>query len=200
MIKRYFNGVIKQVHEQVGVAGKNIVMILCGNDFPADAEWSIKRYSADEEDSVFFAYRQYNQGSIAEAYDPFLNIIVDCFKKYGDGNFERFLTEAGIYKLQIEPLLSYYENGFCKRSQPVLLSEAEYERELFIKGIVSLLVECSKIKPVIIALNRFQLADKGTMSVVKYLVENPLPNIGIIIGVSESGQCPLFLKETLGCI
>lgn len=53
MIKRYFNGVIKQVHEQVGVAGKNIVMILCGNDFPADAEWSIKRYSADEEDSVF---------------------------------------------------------------------------------------------------------------------------------------------------
>lgn len=200
MIKRYFNGVIKQVHEQVGVAGKNIVMILCGNDFPADAEWSIKRYSADEEDSVFFAYRQYNQGSIAETYDPFLNIIVDCFKKYGDGNFERFLTEAGIYKLQIEPLLSYYENGFCKRSQPVLLSEAEYERELFIKGIVSLLVECSKIKPVIIALNRFQLADKGTMSVVKYLVENPLPNIGIIIGVSESGQCPLFLKETLGCI
>ena len=49
-----------------------------------------------------------------------------------------------------------------------------------------MLKRLSDIQPVVIVINRFQMASRSTLELVNYLIENPHKNIGIVLGVNES--------------
>ena len=115
MIDKYYNGVVEQVYNHVGKIEKNIVMASYNNDFSIENLETVKR-SRTQEDSVFFASREFGYRELAGAYDPFLETICDMFRKYGTDSFDAFMESCGVYELHREILRSYYENGRCERN------------------------------------------------------------------------------------
>ena len=185
MFEKYFDGVIEQVYGKVLNTEKNIVMACYSNSFSVAELESIKRYS-EERDDVFFAWKEYTSEEIVGAYDPFLNIICQMHKEYVKGDFNEFLTQCKVYELHRDVLNSYYETGVCKRQENVLLDEVEYEQGRMTKTIALMLKAVAAYKPLVIVVNRFQLASKSTIQLMEMLVEEPTDRIGIVLGVNEA--------------
>ena len=184
MIEKYYNGVIEQVYSKVGALEENIVMACYSNDFSIWGLDAIEEYSKNQ-DGVYFACHEYEYNAIVGAYEPFLDIICTMYREKVNGDFEEFLESCGVYYLQKKTLSSYYETGVCAREESVLLNEAEYERGRMTEAITSMLRKLSEIMPLVIVVNRFQLASRSTIEVLNRLLKYPTSQIGIVLGINE---------------
>ena len=63
------------------------------------------------------------------------------FHRYCSGTLEEFMEECDVYKLQRPVFESYFENGFCERTEQILIDEVEYEQERMRNSIVTMLSE-----------------------------------------------------------
>lgn len=97
----------------------------------------------------------------------------------------------------METFESYYNTGECKRAEVVLVDEVAYGQRRLCEGIAAMLKRCVQYMPIVVAINRFQMVGESTMNLIKYLIENPIVDLGIFMGVSESGKCPEYNKENL---
>ncbi len=185
MIDKYYNGVIEQVYNHVGTTDRNIVMASYSNDFTIEELETVKRYR-QQEDSVFFASREFGYRELTGAYEPFLDTICDMFRKYGKGGFAAFMQECGVYELHREILSSYYESGICVRNENVLLNEVAYEQIRMTEAIASMLKALAKEHPIVLVINRFQMASRSSFELVHELLEHPDKNIGLVLGVNDS--------------
>lgn len=185
MIDKYFNGLIEQVCGRVGKTNRNIVMASYSNDFSIRTLESIVKHSEDEE-NVFFSWCEFDSDRLTGAYEPFLDVICDAYRKNGTGDFADFMRSCGVYELQQGTLNSYYETGRCVREENVLLDEVEYEQERMTEAISSMLRAIAEIRPIVVVINRFQLASGSTMKLVNQLLEDPSMNIGLVLGTNES--------------
>lgn len=184
MIEKYFNGVIEQVYSRIGQVEKNIVMARYNNDFSVLDLNTVKRYLAMP-DGVFFSCCELEYDTIVGGYEPFLDTICSMFRKYGKGSFEAFLSECNVYYLQRGVLESYYETGKCVRRENVLLNEVKYEKNRMTEAIASMLRNIAEKHPLMIVINRFQLASANTMDLVQRLIVEPSPNLGLVLCVNE---------------
>ena len=185
MIDKYYNGVIEQVYNHAGTTEKNIVMASYNNDFSIEKLETVKRYRK-QMDSVFFASREFGYRELTGAYEPFLDTICDMFREYGTGDFDAFMDTCGVYELHKEILRSYYENGICTRNENVLLNEVAYEQRRMTEGIASMLKTLAKEHPVVLVINRFQMASRSTLELVRELIVHPDAGIGLVLGVNDS--------------
>lgn len=185
MISKYFNGVIEQVYSKVGIAEKNIVMACYSNDFSVVDLELLQCYS-EADDGVFFTWYEYEHDAFVGAYDPFLDIICEMYHRYISDSFDKFLEDCGVYYLHRPIFKSYFETGVCKRTEEVILNEVDYEQQRMTEAIVAMLNAVATCKPLVIVINRFQMASPSTMLVIRQLLENPTSNIGIVLGANES--------------
>lgn len=186
MFEKYFDGVIEQVYERVTKTEKNIVMACYSNTFSVSGLETIKRYSIAQ-DNVFFTWKEYKQGILVGAYDPFLDIVCEIHRTYIKGDFNEFLTKCQVYELHREILNSYYHSGNCRRIEPVLLDEVEYEKQRMARTICLMIKEIVEYKPIVMVINRFQAASRSAMHLVQLLIEEDIPNLGVVLGVNEAG-------------
>lgn len=184
MSEKYFEGVIEQVYDRVTKMEKNIVMACYNNSFSLEGLTAKKRYS-ENKDNVFFAWNEYERGGLAGAYHPFLEVICEIFRTYIKGDFNEFLTKCRVYELHREILNSYYQTGVCKRIEPVLLDEVEYEQRRMTKTISLMMKTVAEYKPIVMVINRFQRVSKSTLDLICLLLEEGIPNLGIVLGVKE---------------
>lgn len=184
MIEKYYNGVIEQVYNRVGKEERNIVMASYNNVFSIAGLENIKLYQ-QQEDNIFFAWHEFENDTLPGAYEPFLDTICNMYRRYVDGDFGAFLEKCKVYELQRKLFLSYYKCGVCERDESVLLNEVAYEQRRMTMAIGDMLTELSRNHPVVIVINRFQMASRSTMALVQRLLINPSKNIGLVLGVSE---------------
>lgn len=191
MIEKYYNGVIEQVSGQVGKLEENYLLVRYNNDFSI---WDLESVSRGQgRQDVFFSCHEFKHEEIAGGYEPFLEIICKMFRKYGTGSFSSFMEECEVYKLHRSALLSYYETGVCIREELILLGEVEYEQSRMAQAIVTMLLRLAEIHPIMIVVNRFQLASRSSMILLSKLLSRKTKNIGIVIGVSDEQSMPEFL-------
>lgn len=184
MIGKYFNGVIEQVYHRIGQEEQNIVMACYGNSLSVSELETVKRYS-EEPDGVFFACTELEQDRIVGAYEPFLDIICEMFRRYETGSFEDFLEECDVYHLQMGVLKSYYETGQCVRSENVLLNEVVYEQHRMTEAVATMICRLAEAHPVMIVINRFQYASRSTVKLLNRLLQMGCRNIGVVLGINE---------------
>lgn len=183
MIEKYYSGVIEQIYNRIGKETRNIVMANYSNDFSIENLEVIRRYQSNE-DNVFFAYSEFSYNTLIGAYEPFLDIICNMHRRFIGGSFDDFQKECGVYYLHRQVLNSYYETGECFREEMVLLNEVAYEQRRMTMAIADMLKRLSEVKPLMIVINRFQMASKSSIETIKYLIDNPCANIGIVLGVN----------------
>ena len=185
MFEKYFNGVIEQVYGKVKEAENNIVMVCYNNSFSVEGLDALKRYS-ENMDSVFFAWKEFSSDEIVGAYEPFLDVICKVHKEYIKGDFNDFLSECQVYELHREILKQYYETGVCRRVEKMLLDEVKYEQMRMTNTLATMLKRVAEYKPIMLVVNRFQVASQSSIRLIRTLLENPSSNIGIVLGVNEA--------------
>lgn len=195
MIGKYYKGVIEQVYSRLGEAEQNIVMAQYSNDFSV-AELGEIRENIVKDAHVFFACHEFSYHEITSGYAPFLSMICQVFRMFGEGDFDHFLEECGVYVPHREVLDSYYRTGHCKRTEMVLLDEVEYEQRRMSEGIAAMLRKAAKLCPILLVVNRFQLASRSAMELVCELLLHPSANIGIVLGANEK---PVQGENILKC-
>lgn len=183
MIEKYFDGVVEQTFYQTGSTDKNIVLACYNNDFSV-SYLNDERYS-NRGGNVFFACVDLPYDEIVQAYSPFLDIVCDAFREFGEGEFEDFLDECGVYSVHKPILKSYFDTGICVRNEAVLLDEVAYEKRRMTEAIAKLMIKLSDIRPLLLVINRFNFVSKSAIDVVLYLLDNPVTNIGIVLGTNE---------------
>ena len=99
----------------------------------------------------------FSGGAIAGAYEPYISIICDMFRRYRKGNFEDFLEECDVYYLHRPVILNYFRNEAYRREDTILLGEVEYEQERMASALEQMLLRLAEECPVAVALNNFQL-------------------------------------------
>ena len=193
MIDKYYNGVIRQVMSGIGNTPHNSILVRYSNNFSI---WDLESVTCfREQNDVFFACHEFSYNEIAGGYEPYLRIIRHMFQRYGDGDFETFMEECDVYKLHRPVLQSYFDTGFCKRTEDILADEVEYEQERMNDAITAMLLKLSELHPLVIVLNRFQLAAKSTMRLTGNLLQKENKEIGIVIGVNDIGIIPEFMHR-----
>jgi hypothetical protein len=173
MIEKYYSGVIEQIYNRIGKETRNIVMANYSNDFSIENLEVIRRYQSNE-DNVFFAYSEFSYNTLVGAYEPFLDIICNMHRRFIGGSFDDFQRECGVYYLHRQVLNSYYETGECFREETVLLNEVAYEQRRMTMAIADMLKKLSEVRPLMIVINRFQMASKSSIETIKYLIDNPM--------------------------
>ena len=191
MMEKYFNGAVEQLLDGLGNTPFNSFMVRYNGEFRI-SELPVFGEIRKRTD-IYVATHEFVNGEIAGGYEPYLSVICEMFRKHMTGSFEDFLAGCDVYYLQRPVILSYFETGVCKREEPVLLDEVEYEQERMIQALENMLFRLSKVCPIAIFLNHFQYATWSTMALTKRLISKENPNIGLFIGVSDSGSMPEFL-------
>lgn len=190
-MEKYFNGAVEQLLDGLGNTPCNSFMVRYNGEFRIDELRVIGEIK--KRTDIYVAAHEFVNGEIAGGYEPYLSVICEMFRKHMTGSFEDFLAECDVYYLQRPVILSYFETGVCRREEPVLLDEVEYEQERMIHALENMLLRLSKVCPIAIFLNHFQYAAWSTMVLTKRLISKENPNIGLFIGVSDLGSMPEFL-------
>ena len=184
MISENYGRVVKQIHDCLGKQKQNIIMLQYSNDFSL-AELKELSCFQEQKEHVSYLWHEFQYHEISGGYDPFLDIICNAFRTHGDGDFSHFLSECGVYVPHREVLESYYRDGRCSRKEMVLLDEVAYEQKRMTEALTNMLRKTAEYCPMVVVLNRFQLASISTMELVRELLNHPSANIGIVLGVND---------------
>ena len=106
MIEKFFDDVVEQTYYQTGNTKRNIVLASYNNDF--SVTYLKEECYSETGSNIFFKCIEMQYGVAVEAYAPFLDTICDMFRELGQGKFEDFLDQCGIYSFHKEILSSYY--------------------------------------------------------------------------------------------
>lgn len=192
-MEKYYNGVIKQMLSGLGSVENNSFLVCHRGD--VSMEHLEVAEQAKERTDIYFAVDEFSGGEITEAYEPYLFIICDMFRKYRKGKFEDFLEECEVYYLHRLMFLNYFNKQMYKREDTILLGEVEYEQERMTNALEKMLLRLAEECPVAVVLNNFQFASRSTMALTNRLISGAHPNIGILLGLNETSTIPEFLKQ-----
>lgn len=192
MIEKYYNGVIEQVMDGIGHTEHNCLMVRYNTDFSIRSLESVQRYAARKE--VSFVCHEFTENSATCGYEPYLSIVRDMFRRFGQGTFSDFMDSCGVYELQKPVFQGYYKNGVCQRNEPVLLDEVQYEQSRMIQALTRMLLALSEKCPLLLVMNRCQLAPKSTLLLTQALLDQKAPGIGIVLGAGNTRSIPEFLR------
>ncbi|MBR3769579.1 MAG: GGDEF domain-containing protein [Lachnospiraceae bacterium] len=192
MIERYYNNAIEQVWGEIGKSGHNYMLLRYSNDFSVQKLESVNCLKG--QDDVFFACHEIEYDEMSSAYEPYLYIIRQLVKKEEGLDFEKFMDDCDVYSLHRPIISSYFATGVCKREEDILLGEVAYEQERMMTALATMIAALTRKHPLLVVINRFQLASRSTILLTEMLMRQGNPNIGILLGVNDVQILPEFLR------
>ena len=192
MIERYYNNAIEQVWGDVGKSGHNYMLLRYNNDFSVQSLESVNCLRG--QDDVFFACHEFEHDEMPSAYEPYLSIIQQMVKNEKTMDLEALMNKCDVYRLHRPIIRSYFNKGLCEREEDIILGEVGYEQERMINAIANMLTELTKMQPLMLVINRFQLAARSTVLLTEALMRQGNPNIGILLGVNDIQILPEFIR------
>lgn len=184
MIEKNYYSILEQMTRRIGKEDHNVVLARYSNDF------SIRDLAIDEdlmqEANLYLTRHEFCPGEWVGAYDPFLETIREMFRQFETGSFDEFMDRCGVYELHKPLFRSYMENRKVYRQEGLLYNEVEYERSRMNQEILAMLQELSKEHPVLILINRIQVAGRSTLVLLLELVKaKNAQNIGVVLGLND---------------
>lgn len=191
MIERYYNNAIEQVWGDIGKSHHNYMLLRYSNDFSVQNLESVNCLKG--QDDVFFACHEFKHDEMPSAYEPYLS-IVRRIVEYENIDLDQFMDKCDVYSRHRSIISSYFKTGICKREEDIILGEVTYEQERMINALVNMLLELTKKHPMMVVINRFQLAARSTILLTEKLMRQENLNLGILLGVNDTQALPEFLR------
>lgn len=144
--------------------------------------------SIGNSDTLCLLYYEYTPGEMQQPYAPFLDWIKYLYEKnYKEKiTVNSFLELCKVYPLHREILRSYIEEKKCNRLEDIIVVEVEYERVCFLQSLYNIITYISRETPIFMILNKIHLAGNSTISFLRKLLKNGVPeNIAIMTTYNE---------------
>ena len=192
MLTKYYNSAIEQVWGSIGKKEHNHLFVRYGNDFSIQNLESVDNFKAQSD--IFFACHEFDYDEMAEAYEPYLTIVRNMLKKAETADIDAFFEKCDVYMLHRPIIASYFKTGISRREEELLLEEVVSEQEGMMEAIVNMLLYLSESQPMMIVINRFNLASRSSILLTEKLMRQGSPNIGILLGANDAQFIPEFLR------
>ena len=85
MIEKYYDGAIEQVAAGLGTVEKNHLLVRYSGQFSVENLNDTKQLEKNED--IFVQVHEFETGEITCAYEPYLTMICDGFRRYMTGTF-----------------------------------------------------------------------------------------------------------------
>lgn len=147
-------------------------------------------------------YHKYQSLSIANPYEPFLDIIKDFIREKileeGSYSLEEFFDKTDVYPVHREILRSYFNEGRCIRREDLLIGEYQYEKQKFQQAVLHMMQVIAKQQPVSVLLDEINLSSTSVLWILEKIVQNEKNNhIKIVLVYNEAGETFPFAQEML---
>lgn len=134
-----------------------------------------------------FLFHNFESTDMLVACEPFVDWIKQLYREFEEDSMEEFFEANRVYSLHRSVFRSFFEDGRCRRKEPVLIGEIEFEQKRFEDEIVRMLQYFSRKKPLMFILNRIHAAGNSTLRILSRLMEDSQScQIGIIATYNES--------------
>ena len=141
-------------------------------------------------------YHEFSSSKMQEAYEPFLGWIKQIyFSFYYDVPVQDFLEAADVYYLARSAIESYILTGKCKRTEDMIVVEAEYELTQFADSLAKLFAYVSKEHTLFLVLNRLHLAENSTLNFLTEFISKTTNNISLLANYNEAYVVPAYTQE-----
>lgn len=159
-------------------------------------------------------FRNFSSNLMINAYEPFLDIIKDLYLKYYVDQYKNindFWCDCKVYPLHYSILTSYIQTGVCAREEDLILTEAQYEHERFLEGIINILTKITNEHRVLVYLNNINKVAYSTIELLyKLYSSNTEHNLmlfasyndlsSVVSHISEKWAAFIELLESNNCI
>lgn len=165
---------VKKLIDSTYEKDNNVVVVKHYNTFEITKN-DIDRLAAEYgNDNYTVFYRKFHGEEMPDAYDPFLYMIQQMYRKYySEKSIEEFLDFFDVYSLQKSVFKTYIESSLCIRNEDLILSEVKQEREILLQTVVRILLKISSEHPILLCINDLDRASKATIEVLNCLLNSP---------------------------
>lgn len=143
-------------------------------------------------------YHRYSKNDIKEPYEPLVSGIRYYYQKLFSAEMDvrEFIDRCDVYSLLKEVFVTYLSTGTADRTEPIIVSEAKYERKKFIQSIIKCYSYISTKTPLLIVLDRFQFTAKSSIQVISELMNCiSEDNIKLLIIYNELQSPVSYVEE-----
>lgn len=139
-------------------------------------------------------YCEYSSGRIISAYEPFMGIIKRIVLDENIDVKEMF-NRVGVYSLNISLFERYIKGMEVKRDEKPIFPEHEYDKEMFIKDMVGMLLYLSEIRPVMIILNEANEICASSLDIIERLSEESSLSLKVLVISNEMGSIKSYVAH-----
>lgn len=185
--KYYLYDCIDKIRRLTG-PGKNLMLINHNNMLMVQ----------EESISEVARYHRFENQALRKPYEPFLDIIGDYLREWMERGLELedFFQESQVYPLHRDIFNSYVMEGICHRREEILLGEVAYEKDRFVKEILSMLYIISKEREIVLVLDEVNQATDTTLQMLQTIYLNTqYSNIKIVAITNGIGDVLPFAQE-----
>lgn len=151
---------------------------------------------AESSSPIELLYHEFSASRMQDAYEPFLGWIKQLyFKFYYHIPLSKLLEQANVYYLSRSVIESYIMTGQCKRTEDMIVVEAEYERIRFAEALKNLFAFISKDHTLFFVLNRLHLAENSTITFLSEFILQTYDNISLLANYNEAFIVPAYTQE-----
>lgn len=158
-----------------------------------EIENSVSESQAD----IVLLYHEFSTGEVQEAYTPFLSWIKKIYQKYyaDTVSVDDFLVQAKVYFSHRSVFKSYIETGVCSRDEEMLLIERDYELQMFLNSMCSILEYISQSHTLFLVLNKLHFAEQSTLLLLYEILKHRMEHISILANYNEAYAVPSYAHE-----
>lgn len=184
---------INIISDNLGKKDNNYIIISHYNSFNISEK--VVNCFANLHHNAKILYYDFRGNNMRGAYEPFLGWIKELVTENNVNDFDEIMDKCNIYSLQRETFKSYLINGICKRQEPFVYGEINYERKKVVEGIISFINYFAKIKPIIFVLNNMQNVGESSIRLLSSLIDISNDKIGILSAYNEVNIPAVYIFE-----
>ena len=181
-----------------------MILVRYNNEFSiSELEKPVLGENVDQDGPLVY-FHDLDYRRIQKPGEPFLDIIYQLIQEYDNGDIDGFLDRCQVYPLHRSIFKSYWTKGIAEREEPMIRTELSYERERFIRDAFLVFEEAVKLHPVLIVVNRMQIASAGTLWIIKRFIELQETskgramehgNFGLVLAMSDTVPIPNYTRR-----
>lgn len=150
--------------------GQDTIVIKGNNQWKISKEIILDCIDSDSDIKVL--YHEFRPDIMHDAFEPFLGWIKQLYEESDCDSPEEFMEECQVYALHREMFCEYIRTGECKRVEPVIIIEKDYDLKRLFGSVTNILQNCADYRKILIVLERIHFAGHSTIQYLNELICN----------------------------
>ncbi len=174
--------------------GQDTIVIKSNDSWSITKDIILECVSSHE--NVKLLYHEFRPDVMHSAYEPFLDWIKELYEESDCDTPEEFVEESQVYSLQREMICNYIKTDKCKRKEPIVIPEIDYDLKRLLGSITNILQYMADEGKILIVLEKIHYAGYSTIEYLSDLIQNEeVDNIALLCTYDNASGIPNYMAK-----